>query len=680
MTNLSPMGVVALSSQQLEAYTSVVHPAAVMLMNDVGGAKAYKTAHPEVEVFSRIFDGSEGNMHFTPGKVLAYSLDRAREVGNSGVAINLLCEPSLSGGVGDIKRLVDECIRALDWLVPRGFRVGLPHGAFYGHTDEASFLALDPLVDYICRYVNQLSLLMDEYFAGVHFSGVGDARFPGGNEAGHIYPPSWVDSPTRTYWHSGSTTVKYFDHRVALGLPLPITYVSEYGADALGDVTAWRNSLIRTAGYDDIRGWKSLQAQYEAWYRQFGWSPAEAYGYGAKAFWEQVYSRYPNIRALMFYCIGTNNDPIWDQFRVDDQPKLWAILGSVKRSVIVPPTPVIQPVGKPTDVGIVTNKGTLVTSGTIRLRNAPTTAAAIVQEVPNGAKIQRYGGHVTLGDGLNWSWCELFDLNDAVINGGWMALLVATWIAQIFTPPLPKPLVTFGLAKVDLKAVYCSQYHSLHGSNGCGPALLAMMEDFKRLKIDPAHTVFISENDASNAMNRAYNAFTGIPDRVVASVITPGIVSIAEAAYNLKLKVVVGVTPQMIVDQLNAGLTVGILYRRGAITGWQDTYNYAGPHFGEVTQWGECSDGSRWFGILEPLLLDSGAPPLTGSAMPSTIQAIESELVDGLYDAGSTNTANQAMFFDPINFVQAPVNDPAFTDAQWLAIDKRISAALDARA
>lgn len=312
----------------------------LLFMNDWAGAKQAQTRYPTCKVIHRVFSSEEDTMHRTPNRTLAHLQARASERQHNSVYINLACEPQIPTD-DDLRKLNDEQLKALVWAKANGVRVAALHLAHYG-IDGSRWQLIEPVMNMIADNPDLFLLGVDEYAAGHMFSGVVDPSV-GDNQIGHIQPETWKRSPIPKYWHCGRIT-DYFRDRQARGLPLPLTVITEHGLDALGDVTAWRNSLLRTAGYDDIRGWRSLRVQHEAWYGLRGWSAERAYAEMLAACWREIYAPFPNIVGACIYCYGTNGDAQWNQFRVDGANELLTRLEAGEDTVANLPKPTGMPV------------------------------------------------------------------------------------------------------------------------------------------------------------------------------------------------------------------------------------------------------------------------------------------------------------------------------------------------
>lgn len=626
-----------------------LNPKVMLFIDDLGAAAKFANEHPGSISMYRSFNPAETDFAHQSGLMLSYLKSVAPGV-PSNVWINVGCEPGLDGDyVKNLKTLVAESVKCIDWAVANGKKVALPHGAWYGLNPE-HYQYLVPLVNKINQYPDNAILTSDEYFGGHSFSGVLDTR---GGEAWHVDPANWVASNQNFYYHMGRIT-DFFQWLKDNGIKLPRWIATEAGSDHLDDIATWLNTLIKTPGYSSIRGWKSLTSQWSAWYGHLGWSPERAYVEMLKAVWEQVYSKWPNVIGLCLYVWGNNNDQQWLQFNLDGAGEFQSLLEKVVwQGTIVTPVPV----PKPSNAGTPTNVGSLVTPTYINLRNAPSTAATVISQVKNGTSIQRFSGGEKKafkdekGAVNDWSWVETLDASGNVVLGGWMALVSTSWSAQILTPKPPPVPVTYLDPIVSLPASLVDQYNNVDGPNGCSAALLAMFVRWVPQKEEDAD---LDANEASKAMGRAYGANGTISM----------IVNTALSKYLIDLNAQVNVTPDKIQAELDAGRVVGILYARGAIDGELALYLFGGSHFALISGYGKTSTDERYFLILDPLQKDHTAPP---------VNARESQLLTALKNEGSGNTPNQAIFVDPsmkrYDTVPDPVPTPdPFTQEQinWL--------------
>lgn len=104
------------------------------------------------------------------------------------------------------------------------------------------------------------------------------------------------------------------------GFPSPRIIMTEHGFDDLMDpgTKSWTSTLRVAAGYENIRGWKSLKDQWLDWYGgSKGWSPERALFEGLKWMDQNLYAK-SAVEAQLIYCWGSNGDPSWDQFDISN--------------------------------------------------------------------------------------------------------------------------------------------------------------------------------------------------------------------------------------------------------------------------------------------------------------------------------------------------------------------------
>lgn len=180
------------------------------------------------------------------------------------------------------------------------------------------------LLEYCNQYRTWLILGLHEYFAGVPTSG-----FYGGwpsnagvdphntsNRAGLNLIPAdlWPhDARGITKFHAGRFEF-LLDYCASVHLPPPRIILTEHGADNLSDVKEWLDTLQKTSGYSDIRGWRSLETQWATWYAQKpGWSAQRAYFQMLQYLNDKVYKNTP-VEAQLIFTWSSNPD--WKSFDV----------------------------------------------------------------------------------------------------------------------------------------------------------------------------------------------------------------------------------------------------------------------------------------------------------------------------------------------------------------------------
>jgi hypothetical protein len=173
---------------------------------------------------------------------------------------------------------------------------------------------------------------LHEYAGGVVTSG-----FIGG-EPGFIQPSTWPeDTSDLTLWHMGRYRflLKYCRDS---NLPIPRILITEWGFDDLGDIKAWTDRLQKTPPYENIRGWRSLKNQWQAW---FGKSEQKALAQQLFYADDAIYG--PEVEGYQVFCWGKSPD--WLQFDVSDALEWHAALEA--RAAETEPQPQPEPTPEP---------------------------------------------------------------------------------------------------------------------------------------------------------------------------------------------------------------------------------------------------------------------------------------------------------------------------------------------
>lgn len=147
---------------------------------------------------------------------------------------------------------------------------------------------------------------MHEYAGAVPNSGMPNFTNRIQNWAGAVLPA----------YHCGR--FRYLEQFCASrGFQSPRIILTEHGFDDTFDIKPWLETLRVTAGYRNIRGWKTLQDQWADWYGSKGWSAQRALFEAIKWLRSYVYAN-SSVEAECIYCWGNNGDPAWLQFDVSD--------------------------------------------------------------------------------------------------------------------------------------------------------------------------------------------------------------------------------------------------------------------------------------------------------------------------------------------------------------------------
>lgn len=605
------------TSPALWAHLDRLQPAALLFMDNVGGASEAARRYPDCAVIHRRFipgSPNESDFHNVPGAILA-ELQAAANVVPRSVYINLGCEPFLDGDkAANIRRLVAEHVAALEWALSRGVRVAAPHLAHYG-LDEQHWPLFDPLIDLMAAHRDLFLFTADEYGAGTLFSGVQDPRYPGDNQLEHISPSRWNVGPDTTFYHVGRIT-RLLKYRMSVGKPWPRVVITEHGLDRLGDVEPWLNTLQGTG--DRGRGWKTIRQQLEAWCLPQGWNAERAYAEMLMAARREIYRPYwkpatrEGIEAALIYGWGYV-DRQWEPFDVSGALSLQAVLESYQEAGAPVTTP--TPVQKPANAGEGV-KATLATAYNLRGGNG--TNYPIRGNVPAGTLVVYYPATRQVGGSFQWVYCEV---NAALF--GWMAS------EGQFLPVLGDPITLNAVPFVD-------QYgDDAAGPNACGPASGAMAVNYTRQESGQGNPVTAAA--FSTAMGRRPGETTTLSQLQLALQNVYGIASDVRAA-----------TVGEIHMHVRQGGVVIALLERGEVPGTSAYHPFARAHL-----WPWIGEGDGFLVAADPLAIDERGRQLkvrnddaTRAMAHSTWQKADGTIV--------TNSGPQALFVA----VPQPATDP----------------------
>jgi len=169
---------------------------------------------------------------------------------------------------------------------------------------------LYPIVERINARPDLFILGLHEYAGGVITSGIEGETL--------INPNTWptkerLEQPFSVYptWHCGRFRMLK-ESLLNAGIPFPRTVITEFGFDRLDDISRWQQSLIKTSGFPDIRGWKTLPEQWRSWWPTWGTQQAMAEQY----LWAE-HNLYNSVEGLTIF--AWTNAPRWQpQFDISN--------------------------------------------------------------------------------------------------------------------------------------------------------------------------------------------------------------------------------------------------------------------------------------------------------------------------------------------------------------------------
>ncbi len=398
-----------------------VQPVATLVMNNLALAHELTHALPNTIVCFRDWSlGDERHLTITPQRQIDVALSQHN--GKPNLWFYTTNEAGLAPNILDWHLKLLNSPSHLRWIGLNPAVGTTPHSA-------ANWAYAESFLRGIAPYRDRFIFGMHEYAGGVPVSGLP-------NYAGRIQ--NW-DGEVLPAYHCGR--FRYLEQFCASkGIPVPRIILTEHGFDDLSDIKTWLSSLQVSAGYKNIRGWKSLTDQWYTWYRAKSWSPQRTL-FEAFAWMNDHLYQGSSVEAQLIFCWGSNGDPSWLQFDVSEATEFvqhWQRdAASTTITPVTPPTPEPPPV-KPTPP-LVTNTiyALNMTGGYINLRDKPTTAGSITGRVYRDDVV--IGLEETCVSGSDY-WRKVRHIKtnqEGWVSLQWSAKAKAYQVTFVVAPPIP---------------------------------------------------------------------------------------------------------------------------------------------------------------------------------------------------------------------------------------------------
>lgn len=128
-------------------------------------------------------------------------------------------------------------------------------------------------------------------------------------------------------------------------LPIPRIVIGECGPDRIDQFKTWLGTLRQTAPYVEIRGWKTLKAQWQAWYNK----DPERVLFDLLAYVERVVYYIPQVECMCLFAWCSPQSE-WEQFDIS-QALLYQQLREADSNVVTPPVITVPVAGRYTYEG-----------------------------------------------------------------------------------------------------------------------------------------------------------------------------------------------------------------------------------------------------------------------------------------------------------------------------------------
>jgi hypothetical protein len=298
-----------------------LRPPVVLVLDSLGLAQDIKAKLPETLVIYRQFEHGE-KIH---EKYNAEQwLDNHASHGANRVVIHVGNEMDFTPAV------LDWLLRVCNRAVVKDVTVCIGNWAV-GNPEPEKWPLARELLKFASEHREHVIIGLHEYSGGVITSGLiggypDNAGKPPGVPGGInlIQPESWPkDISKMTCYHMGRFKFM-LDYCYMEDIEPPRIVITEAGFDDTSDIKAWEDTLKKTPPYLNIRGWRTLTAQWTEWFGRKGWSADRAYAeqlIHSDKYWYAD----PAIEGRCGYCYGHSSDE-WKPFDTEDAVEFWDLV------------------------------------------------------------------------------------------------------------------------------------------------------------------------------------------------------------------------------------------------------------------------------------------------------------------------------------------------------------------
>lgn len=284
---------------RLLEFLQATQPRAVLVMDNFALVQELKALLPETMLIYRAWPDDGIYRQLSPEDWVSRKL---AELGGLDVWVYTTNEPGFSDAA------LNWLARVMELAQPRGLKLVVGNWAVGTPDTQNDWPRARRLLELLDQNRATMVMGLHEYACGIITSG-----FVGGNPQ-FIAPESWPqDVRNISLFHCGrfNFLVRYCR---SIGLNPPRIVITEHGFDDVSDIKPWADSLARPGNYLNIRGWKSLQAQWPQWFNPLGWSPERAL-FEQLAYADRVIYQNSPVEAQLIFSWGHSSQD-WEQFDV----------------------------------------------------------------------------------------------------------------------------------------------------------------------------------------------------------------------------------------------------------------------------------------------------------------------------------------------------------------------------
>lgn len=380
-----------------------LRPRWIVVINNLAFARDVAWRYPETNVIVRWVKADDNPLRSWPRPADFIDFAR-REIGDARLYANVANEAGFSDAVLQYFCDVIDLSSGLR-LAVGGFSSGTPQ------PDDWTRPVTVELLRRLDRERGRVVLNLHEYCAGVMTSGLSNPPA--------VQPEAWPRPAPATRWHVGRWRF-LADACARLGINPPRIVIGEFGHDDMSDIKAWLDTLIKTPPYQNIRGWKTLQYQFAAWYAARGWTAARAlleqYRYADAVLYDT-----PLVEGICDFAWCSPQSQ-WEQFDKSQADEFISLLTEYAH----------EDEGMP-DIPAAGRYKVYPPAGTMNLRADAGTSAADIGDVNTGDTLTVTGETKTAGA---YTWLKV----QTATSAGWIALLANLRFEAVpdDTPPLTK--------------------------------------------------------------------------------------------------------------------------------------------------------------------------------------------------------------------------------------------------
>lgn len=428
-------------ANRLKKHLLAINPSVVLFLDGLGAAREYAALLKDTIVIHRNYGVTNGDddvhLKVTPARWMKL---RAKEA-EAGVWLYTTNEPAFD------QKTIQWHVELMELAVKQNVRLVVGNWGV-GNPGPDDWPAAKRMLELLDEHRDLFILGLHEYACGIITSGLYggypnnagvDPYKPYETQIGQNLIPvdKWpsdigiLDQPRSiTTWHCGRFR---FLVRACekMGIQPPRIILTEHGMDDVSDIKGWANTLLRTPGYDSIRGWKSLRTQWQLWMPQ--WSPDWAYFEQLKWADEVIYKD-SVVEGQCVFSWGHSSD-LWEQFDVSEANDFQTALEAYAKEadvtqppVIEPPPPVVQPPAPsapgvfPADFDARAISATLQNPGVINVRSGPSISSAIVYRLQPKAYVTQVIREDRLTTAEKAAWMARID----GIVGYWLPISISS--------------------------------------------------------------------------------------------------------------------------------------------------------------------------------------------------------------------------------------------------------------